>query len=98
MCAYRHPALDGVLGLPAAWASEQFPSADELWDCYQERSGRDLVDKAFHMGLAYYKIAMIAAGISYRHGQGATSGNGYEGVAATVPVLLDAGLAGLDDD
>lgn len=92
MCAYRNPALDGILGLPAAWASADFPSADELWDMYQDRSGRLLRDRRFHVGLAYYKVAMIAAGISYRHRLGVTSGDGYDGVADTVPVLLEAGL------
>lgn len=92
MCAYRHEALDGILGIPAAWASNGFPDPDALWSAYQERSGRELQDAAFHLGLAYYKIAMIAAGISFRHQRGVTSGSGYEGVAATVPVLLEAGL------
>ena len=92
MCAYRHEALDGILGIPAAWSSNGFPDAESLWSEYQDRSGRDLQDTAFHLGLAYYKIAMIAAGISYRHQHGATSGSGYEGVAATVPVLLETGM------
>lgn len=98
MCAYRHAALDGILGIPAAWASDAFPSAESLWSAYQERSGRTLRDTAFHLGLAYYKIAVIAAGISYRHQQGVTAGSGYDGVAATVPVLLEAGLEAVARD
>lgn len=93
MCVYRHPALDGVLGVPAAWASERFPSPDELRDDYEARTGSGLPDWGFHLALAYYKLAVIAEGIAYRHRLGVTTGEGYEGVAATVPVLLEAGLA-----
>lgn len=35
---------------------------------------------------------MIAEGISYRHRLGISAGEGYDGVAATVRVLLEAGL------
>lgn len=93
MCVYRHPALDGVLGVPAAWASDRFPSPDALRDDYEARTDASLPDWGFHLALAYYKLAVIAEGIAYRHRLGVTAGEGYEGVAATVPVLLEAGLA-----
>lgn len=92
MCVYRHPALDGVLGVEAAWTSEGFPSVEELRSMYEERSGHALGDWNVHLALAFYKLAVIAEGIAYRHRLGATAGEGYGGVAATVPVLLDAGL------
>ncbi|UOY02605.1 phosphotransferase family protein [Blastococcus sp. PRF04-17] len=92
MCAYRHPALDGVLGIEAAWTSDRFPPVEELRAMYEERAGRALPHWHFHLALAFYKLAVIAEGIAYRHRLGATAGEGYEGVAATVPVLLEAGL------
>ncbi|MBJ7357768.1 phosphotransferase family protein [Nocardioides sp.] len=92
MCAYRHSALDLVLGIPAAWTSPRFPSGDDLRHAYAERTGRDLPAFDFYLALAYYKLAVIAQGIAFRHGLGVTVGDGYESVAASVPVLLEAGL------
>lgn len=92
MCAYRHPALDGVLGLQAAWTSAGFPSADALRHLYESRTGTDLPGFGFHLALAYYKLAVIAEGIAWRHRLGVTSGEGYDDVAASVPALLEAGL------
>ncbi len=92
MCAYRHPALDGILGIPAAWTSDGFPSAGELREGYESLTARTLPDYDFHRGLAFYKLAVIAEGIAYRHRLGVTAGDGYDGVAATVPQLLEAGL------
>lgn len=92
MCVYRHPALDGVLGIDAAWTSDRFPDVEALRSMYEERSGETLPDWGFHLALAFYKLAVIAEGIAYRHRLGVTAGEGYEGVAATVPVLLEAGL------
>lgn len=98
MCAYRHPALDDVLGLRAAWTSDGFPTGEELRDLYASRSGLSMGDFGFHLALAYYKLAVIAAGIAYRHRLGVTSGEGYEDVALAVPVLLEAGLDAVDSD
>jgi aminoglycoside phosphotransferase (APT) family kinase protein len=93
MCAYRHPAFSAVLGVDAAWTSERFPSPDELRHRYETRSGRPLPGFEFHVALAYYKLAVIAEGIAYRHRLGVTAGgDGYDGVAAAVPLLLEAGL------
>ena len=92
LCAYRHEGLDGVLGIAAAWTSPRFPAPAELAHSYAERTGSDLPHFDFHLALAFYKLAVIAQGIVYRHALGVTAGEGYEGVAASVPVLLDAGL------
>jgi aminoglycoside phosphotransferase (APT) family kinase protein len=92
MCAYRHPALDGVLGVRAAWTDPRFAAPEELRACYESRAGRRLPGFGFHLALAFYKLAVIAEGIAYRHRAGATSGDGYDAVADTVPVLLEAGL------
>ncbi|WP_372733554.1 phosphotransferase family protein [Nocardioides sp.] len=93
MCAYRHPALDLVLGIEAAWTSPRWPSPESLADRYARHAGTDLPAFGFYLALAFYKLAVIAQGIVFRHGLGVTVGEGYEGVGASVPVLLEAGLA-----
>jgi aminoglycoside phosphotransferase (APT) family kinase protein len=93
MCAYRHPAFDLVLGTDAAWVSTALPTVPELRERYEAHVGRSLPSFGFHLALAYYKIAVIAAGIAYRHRHGASAGgDGYAEVADAVPLLLDAGL------
>lgn len=92
MCAYRHGALDDVLGIRAAWTSPRFPDPDAIAEIYMARSGSELPAFAFYLALAFYKLAVIAQGIAYRHSLGVTVGEGYERVAASVPDLLDAGL------
>lgn len=39
MCVRRHPALDGVLGIDAAWTSDRFPDVDTLRSMHEKRSG-----------------------------------------------------------
>jgi len=92
MCAYRHPALDAVLGLEAAWASHRFPSPERLRAEYEEQAARRLDNWNFHMALAYYKLASITQGIAHRHRLGATAGEGYERAADAIPQFLEAGL------
>ena len=93
MCAYRHPAFSTVLGVEAAWTSDRFPAQDALRERYELRSGRSLPGFGFFVALAYYKLAVIAEGIAYRHRLGVTAGGeGYDDVASAVPQLLEAGL------
>jgi aminoglycoside phosphotransferase (APT) family kinase protein len=92
MCTYRHPALDVILGTPAAWASERLPSADDLAKAYVERSGRDLGDWPFYLGLAHLKLAVIAEGIAYRARVGADAGGNARAAAHAVPELVAEGL------
>ena len=92
-CAYRHPALDAVLGTAAAWTSDRLPGADGLAGRYERLSGRPLEHWEFHLGLAYFKLAVIAAGIAHRHRAGAAAG--VETAGAAVPEYLAAGLAAL---
>ncbi len=95
MCTYRHPALDVILGIPAAWASPRLPGVDELASWYVERSGRDLGDWPFYLGLAHLKLAVIAEGIAYRASAGADAGRNARRAADAVPELVAAGLAHL---
>jgi aminoglycoside phosphotransferase (APT) family kinase protein len=71
-----------------------YPSADEVQQRYAS-AGHDLDDLRFHLGLGFFKLAVILEGIHYRHEQGQTTGDGFEGIgAATVP-LMRAGLDAL---
>ena len=55
-------------------------------------SGRDLDRMDFHLGLAYFKLAVILEGIHYRHLQGQTVGAGFDHIGDAVEPLLAAGL------
>lgn len=95
MCVYRHPALDDVLGFPAAWSSDRLPSPDDLVQRYATASGRDIANWNFYMGLAYLKLAVIAEGINHRWRAGATIGDGFDRAGEAVPDLVAAGLSAL---
>ncbi|MGY1824003.1 phosphotransferase family protein [Geodermatophilus sp. SYSU D00079] len=95
MCVYRHPALDVVLGLPAAWTSPRLPAPDELAEAYTRRSGRALGDWPFYLGLAHLKLAVIAEGIAHRAHAGADAGRDARRAAEAVPGLVTAGLDAL---
>lgn len=88
-CAYRHSALDAMLGTTAAaWSSDRLPHAAELAGRYEARSGRALEHWEFHLALAYYKLAAIAAGIVHRHRS--ASATGPEPAVDAVPAYLAA--------
>jgi aminoglycoside phosphotransferase (APT) family kinase protein len=95
MCVYRHPSLDVILGLPAAWSSPRLPSPEALAEDYTRISGRDLADWPFYLGLANFKLAVIAEGIAHRARAGAGAGPDAERAADAVPDLISAGLAEL---
>lgn len=96
MCAYRHSALDDVLGLDAAWTSDRLPDEDELRERYEKASGESLASWDFFLALAYYKLAVIAQGIDFRLRAGAAASAGSERAAAAVPQFLAAGLGVVD--
>ncbi|MBV8786367.1 MAG: phosphotransferase family protein [Mycobacterium sp.] len=66
MCVYRDPALDLIVNAQAAWTSPLLPTADELADRYSLVAGLPLAHWEFYMALAYFKLAIIAAGIDFR--------------------------------
>lgn len=94
MCGYRHATLDLVLGTDAAWASERLPTPTALATAYERAGGVELVDFERHLALAYYKTAVIAAGIDYRNRMSATPDQAVTAGQAVGP-LLDAGLGAL---
>nr|WP_281363394.1 phosphotransferase family protein [Nocardioides perillae] len=72
-----------------------FPSTDEQLQRYSAQSGRDLGEMSFHLGLAYFKLAVILEGIHYRFLQGQTVGEGFDRIGDAVEPLLGAGLDAL---
>lgn len=66
MCVYRDPALDLIVNSHAAWTSPLLPTAAELAHRYSVISGLPLAHWEFYMALAYFKLAIIAAGIDFR--------------------------------
>ncbi len=75
-----------------------FPPAADLLSRYGEASGRDLTSLSFHLGLAYFKLAVILEGIHYRHAQGQTVGSGFESIGQATAPLVAAGLRALEED
>jgi aminoglycoside phosphotransferase (APT) family kinase protein len=94
MCVYRDPMFNLILSMEAAWSAPQMPSADELAHRYSVQSGQDLAHWDFYMALAYFKAAIIAAGIDFRHRQGSEA-EGSSSVGAAVAPAIAAGLAAL---
>jgi aminoglycoside phosphotransferase (APT) family kinase protein len=95
MCAYRAPAFDLIVGEPAAWTSDRLPSPEELAERYGRLGGVDLVDFSAHQALAYFKVAVIAAGIADRTRVGAASGPGFDTAGEAVDPYLDLAPAAL---
>lgn len=90
MCVYRHPMFD-MVHADAAWSSPLIPSADELAHRYSVASGQPLAHWDFYMALAYFKLAIIAAGIDFRARVGGAT-VGTEPVGEAVAPLIAAGL------
>jgi aminoglycoside phosphotransferase (APT) family kinase protein len=95
MCAYRHPAFDLIVGEPSAWTSLRIPDADDLAAAYESAGGVSLVAWDYHLALAYFKIAVIAAGIDHRFRAGVGDGPGFDSSGHAVPEFFEASDAAL---
>jgi len=89
MCAYRDPAFDLIIGSPTAWTSPRLPEVAILAGAYEKAGGVRLDHWEFHLALAYFKIAVIAAGIDHRFRAGAAAGTGFETAGQAVGVFLE---------
>ncbi|MEZ3160637.1 phosphotransferase family protein [Microbacterium sp. BWT-B31] len=69
-----------------------FLTEDEIVARYSAKTGRDLSSLGFHLALAVFKLAAILEGIHFRHLQGQTVGEGFDGIGEAIEPLLDAGL------
>ncbi len=97
MCAYRHPALNLVLGTTAAWTSDRLPGVESIAERYEAVSDVRLDHWDFYLGLAYYKLAVIAQGIHHRYRAGVTLGDGFDTAGDSVLAFLTAGLEQVAD-
>lgn len=93
MCVYRDPSLDLIIDVQAAWTSPLLPSADELAHRYSLMSERPLAHWDFYLALAYFKLAIIAAGIDYRRRVGGGADDTADRVGDTVAPLIARGLS-----
>ncbi len=84
--------LVGGSAVADASSAPGYPDERAQLDRYVAASGRDLPDLAFHLGLAYLKIAVILEGIHHRFIAGQTVGDGFDTVGRAVEPLLAAGL------
>jgi aminoglycoside phosphotransferase (APT) family kinase protein len=91
MCAYRDPAMDLILNVQSAWTSALIAPPDELAHRYSTISSRPLAHWPFYMSLAYFKIAIIAAGIDFRRRM-AGRADGSDRVGEVVAPLIALGL------
>ncbi len=82
-------------GFPVSTVSQApgFLGDDELLSRYDAAGGRDASDLAFHLALAYYKLAVILEGIYFRYRQGKTVGDGFDKIGDGVVPLLREGIA-----
>jgi aminoglycoside phosphotransferase (APT) family kinase protein len=92
MCVYRDPLFDAVLGEPAAWTSDRYPSPDSLVELYARESGRDIAHWNFYLALANFKLAIIGEGITHRALMGSSAGTGAALAADATGELAAAGL------
>jgi aminoglycoside phosphotransferase (APT) family kinase protein len=83
-----------IMGSSIANASEApgFLPEEEIIARYEAASDRDLTHFGFYLGLAAFKLAVIAEGIYYRHLHGQTVGDGFERVGEITEPLLAAGV------
>ena len=97
LAAYQSlPQLAGGNAVSDASRAPGYPRADELLGRYATGSGRDLSGLSFHLGLAYFKLAVILEGIHYRYTKGQTVGEGFSTIGQATGPLVAAGLAALE--
>jgi aminoglycoside phosphotransferase (APT) family kinase protein len=90
-------SLKGGVAVSDAPLAPGYLSTDEILQRYETASGRDLSNLGFHLGLAYFKLAVILEGIHYRYTQGQTVGEGFASIGAAVEPLIASGLAAVKE-
>lgn len=89
MCAYRDPGFDLILGAPGAWSSPRLPDVPTLAAQYEDAGGVILAHWEFHMALAYYKIAVVSAGIDHRMRAAGDRGEAHDSARDAVQSYLE---------
>jgi aminoglycoside phosphotransferase (APT) family kinase protein len=82
---------------PMASSAPGYPAEEEVLALYADRSGRDLSDLGFYIGLASFKLAVVLEGIHFRYVHGQTVGDGFEEIGTLVEPLVASGLAALKE-
>jgi len=76
--------------------ADRYPDNAGQLAAYSAASGREPGDMGFHMGLAYFKLAVILEGIHYRYLQGHTVGEGFDRIGEGFDLIVAAGLAAME--
>jgi aminoglycoside phosphotransferase (APT) family kinase protein len=83
--------------VPAATLLEGFPDRAAVAEQYAVRSGLDLTPLPWYVSFAFFKLAVVCAGIVARARGGAMVGEGFDGIEDRIAPLVELGRATLDD-
>jgi aminoglycoside phosphotransferase (APT) family kinase protein len=94
---------DGLSDLPssvsqAVGPDSPFPRGDELIAAYARESQVDLSALAWYVAFGYFKLAVIAEGIYFRHAQGQTVGTGFDDIGDYTAHLIARGNRAMKED
>jgi aminoglycoside phosphotransferase (APT) family kinase protein len=78
--------------------AQGWPDNQQQLAAYAAASGRTPGDMGFHLGLAYFKLAVILEGIHYRFLQGQTVGEGFDRIGEGFDLIIAAGLRSLKEN
>ncbi|MCU1590941.1 MAG: putative aminoglycoside phosphotransferase [Frankiales bacterium] len=81
----------------SATVLEGFPNRTEVASLYADRSGLDLGELHWYVAFAFWKLAVVCAGIVARVRFGAMVGEGFDGIQERIPPLVDLGRATLSE-
>jgi aminoglycoside phosphotransferase (APT) family kinase protein len=83
--------------IQSATVLEGFPDRAEVAEIYADRSGLDLTELPWYVSFAFWKLAVVCAGIVARVRFGAMVGEGFDGIEERIPPLVELGRATLSD-
>ena len=83
--------------VPAATVLEGFPTRAEVAEQYARRTGADLEALPWALSFAFFKLAVVCAGIVARVEGGAMVGDGFDGIRDRIGPLVELGRATLAD-
>jgi aminoglycoside phosphotransferase (APT) family kinase protein len=83
--------------VPAATVLEGFPDRSQVAEQYARRSGLDLEPLPWYVAFAFFKLAVVCAGIVARARGGAMVGEGFDGIESRIAPLVELGRATLSD-
>jgi len=87
---------EGTLAVASVTALEGFPTRQELFERYAQRTGRDLGALPWYVGFGCFKLAVVCAGIAARGRAGAMIGEGFVEMAQRIGPLVRLGHRALD--